>query len=97
MAHIEIHRQHRLGHEQARRAAEEIAAHLDERFTLEYHWEGDSLRFKRSGINGHLDVSDSEVVIKVRLGMLMLALKPVLKKEVNRYMDEALGENRETL
>ena len=90
MAHIEVHRQHHFGHEQARQAAEEIAAHLDERFTLDYRWRGDSLVFKRSGIDGHLDVTDSEVSISVKLGLMMLPLKPVLEREVHRYMDEAL-------
>ena len=90
MSRIEVHREHNLDHEHARRAAEEIAAHLNERFTLDYRWEGDSLHFKRSGIDGRLDVFPSEVAVKVKLGLMMLPLKPVFEREIHRYMDEAL-------
>jgi putative polyhydroxyalkanoate system protein len=90
MSHIKAYRQHGLGLEGARRAAEEIAAHLDERFDLSYRWEGHSLHFKRSGIDGHLNVTDTEVSVEARLGLLMMAFKPALEREVNRYLDEAL-------
>ena len=66
MSHIKMHREHNLDHEHARRAAEEIAAHLNERFTLDYRWEGDSLHFKRSGVDGRLNVLPSEVAITVK-------------------------------
>ena len=93
MSHIKAHRQHELGLEGARRAAEEIAAHLDERFDLSYRWEGDSLHFERSGIDGHLNVTATEVSVEARLGLLMAVFKPVLEQEVNRYLDEAVQKS----
>ena len=92
MANIEIYRKHTLGHEQARQAAEQIAAQLDERFQLDYRWQGESLHFKRSGLDGNLDVGADDVFIRVKLGLLMSPLKHMLEQEIHRQMDEVFSQ-----
>jgi putative polyhydroxyalkanoate system protein len=93
MSHINIHRAHTLSHEQAREAAESIAAHLDRKFSLSYHWKGDSLHFERSGISGHMELEEKEVRINVRLGFLLLPLRPKLEQAIHRYMDDVFNDN----
>jgi putative polyhydroxyalkanoate system protein len=88
MAHIDIRREHSLGHEAAKSAAEELASDLDESFSLNYHWEGDALHFRRSGVEGKIDVEDSTVRIQVRLGLLLLPMRGHFEQEIQRYMDE---------
>ena len=88
MSHIDIVRKHTLSHEQARKAAEDVAAHLNERFNLNYRWEGDSLHFKRSGVDGRLDITELEVRVRAQLGLLMLAMRPLLEEQINRYLDK---------
>lgn len=88
MSHILIHRPHDLGHEEARNSANTVAEHLRDEFNLSYRWEGDSLHFERTGVDGHIDVKPAEVLIEVRLGMLLRPLKGRLEKEIHRYLDE---------
>lgn len=88
MSHIKINRQHNLDHAAARAAAEKVADHINEKYRLRYRWEGDCLHFERSGIDGRLQVEESEVNMDVRLGLMMLPLKYTIETEIHRYMDE---------
>jgi putative polyhydroxyalkanoate system protein len=88
MSHINIHRTHVLSHEQARDAAEEVASHLRDRFQLDYRWDGNTLFFERSGVNGHMEVGEQDVHIVARLGFLLIPLKGVFEREIHRHMDE---------
>jgi putative polyhydroxyalkanoate system protein len=92
MPQINIYRKHSLSRDQARRAAENVAEQLNDRFQLHYSWEGDSLHFKRLGLNGHLELKASEVRLRINLGLMMLALKPVLEQEIHLYMAEIFEE-----
>ena len=88
MSHIVVQRSHRLSHAQARAAAEEMAAHLDEKFNLKYYWEEDSLLFRRTGVSGQLDLEESVVSLEVKLGLFLLPMKQHFENEINRYLDE---------
>ncbi len=90
MSHIDISRSHCLGRQGARRSAEEIAEQLDQEFDLSYRWEGDVLHFQRSGVDGHMEVTDVEVRIRCRLGLLLRPLRGRLENEIERYLDEFL-------
>ena len=92
MVDIEVYRKHTLGREQARQAAQRIAAELDERFQLHYAWQGESLRFKRSGLDGYLDVGEDDAFIQLRLGLLMSPLRHMLEQEIHRQMDEVFDK-----
>ena len=96
MSHILVQRQHKLGQQQAREAAEKIVAHLEERYGIQHHWEDNVLHFKRPGVSGQMEVSASEVQVNVRLGLLLLAMKHHLEQEIHRYMDE-LFEQKNTV
>jgi putative polyhydroxyalkanoate system protein len=52
MSGIDIRHSHSLPPAKARKAVEEIAKKLAERFDVEYRWEGDDLLFSRSGVDG---------------------------------------------
>jgi putative polyhydroxyalkanoate system protein len=92
MVHIDIQRTHTLNHDQAREAAANVAAHLNEKFDINYHWEGDSLHFERSGVSGHIDVYESDVRIRVRLGFLLLPMKHHFEQAIHRYIDELFAK-----
>lgn len=49
MSGIDITHPHSLPPEQARTAVEDVAGKLAQRFDMQTAWEGDTLRFKRSG------------------------------------------------
>jgi putative polyhydroxyalkanoate system protein len=92
MSRITINRKHSLTHDQAQRAAESVAEQLKRRFKLRSQWEGDSLHFKHAGLKGQLELKESEVQIRIKLGLMMLALKPFLEQEIHLYMNEIFEE-----
>ncbi|HWS12380.1 MAG TPA: polyhydroxyalkanoic acid system family protein [Rhodocyclaceae bacterium] len=91
MSDILIRRTHALTPKKARLAAERIAAQLGEEFDLACEWDGDVLRFRRTGVSGELALHRRELEIRARLGFLLLALKPRIEQEIHRFCDENFG------
>lgn len=88
MSDIIIRRKHGKTPADARASAEHMAAELQEEFDLSYAWEGDVLRFKRSGLAGELALEGDEVALRIQLGFLLSALKPAIEREVHKFFDE---------
>lgn len=91
MSDILIRRRHALSAKAARKAADQIAGRLNEEFDLAYEWSDNVLNFKRPGVSGELVVEKQEVHIRVRLGFLLLAIRPRVEQEIHRYFDENFG------
>ena len=91
MSDIQIRRSHSMSAKAARKAAEKIASQLDEEFDLAYEWDDNVLLFKRSGVSGELVVEKKEVHIRVRLGFLLMAIRPRIGAEIHRFFDENFG------
>jgi len=88
MSDIVIRRKHGKTLADARASAEHMASELKEEFDLSCAWEGDVLRFKRSGLSGELALEGDEVALRIQLGFLLSALKPAIEKEVHKFFDE---------
>jgi putative polyhydroxyalkanoate system protein len=90
MAVIRVRRQHHLGAKEARSTVEKLAKKLQKELDAQYHWQGSKLQFKRSGASGHIDVSEHEVNVEIKLGMLLTPLKgkieKTIKDEIDRYL-----------
>ncbi|MEZ5584969.1 MAG: polyhydroxyalkanoic acid system family protein [Candidatus Competibacteraceae bacterium] len=50
------------------------------------------LIFKRSGVNGRMDITPDEIHISVRLGFLLLPLKPRFEQAIHDYIDDLTEE-----
>ena len=94
MSEINISRPHYTTLRHARKGAERIAEELGEEFGIDHAWEGNTLRFQRRGVEGHIEVSKKEVEIYVKLGFLLIALRPRIEHEINRFCDENFGPVR---
>ena len=88
MSVIDIHRDHSLDKAHAREAAETLAKDLSRQFDVNYEWDGDRLRFKRSGVKGKLEISEQELHVHLELGMLLRAFKPRIEQEIHRQLDQ---------
>lgn len=88
MSDIIIRRKHGKTPADARASAEHMASELKEEFDLSCAWEGDVLRFKRSGLSGELALEGDEVALRIQLGFLLSALKPAIEQEVHKFFDE---------
>ena len=76
MSDIKIRRAHALTPKHARKAAEKMSARLSEAFDMQFVWEGEVLRFQRSGVDGQLTLGHKEVRIDAELGFLLALMKP---------------------
>lgn len=91
MSSIHITRTHGQTVKKAKAAAEQIAADLAEEFDIDYGWEGDVLRFSRSGVQGEIRVLKKTLEVQAKLGLLVSMLKGRIEQEVHRYCDDAFG------
>lgn len=88
MSGIDIRHSHSLPHAKARKAVEEVAKKLAERFDVEYGWEGDDLHFSRSGVDGKIALKPKELHVTAKLGFLVSAFKGPIEHEIRRVLDE---------
>lgn len=82
MADINIVQEHNLAPEQARAAAQQVADKLAEQFELSTRWDGDVLRFERSGVNGTLTLEPARAHLQIALGFLFSAFSSQIEAKV---------------
>ncbi|MBL8397326.1 MAG: polyhydroxyalkanoic acid system family protein [Candidatus Accumulibacter sp.] len=92
MSEIVIRRPHGKTRAAARTAAEHMVDELVDEYDLQCVWEGDQAHFRRPGVSGHLTIDDREVEISIRLGWLLLTLKPTIEKGVHKFFAENFPE-----
>jgi putative polyhydroxyalkanoate system protein len=87
MAHIHFQHNHSMGAKAAKARVEGIAENIKSRFGVKYGWQGNTLSFNRSGVNGTIDVDDNTVTIDAELGMMYSAFKGQIESQLKSYMD----------
>ncbi len=91
MPSIDIQHDHSLSPAKARKAVEDVAIKLGKKFGLDYRWEGDTLHFVRSGVDGRIQLLPRQLLVTAKLGFLLSALKGPIETEIRRYLDERFG------
>ncbi len=90
MSVIDIHRAHSLDKEHAREEAETLAKDLSKQFDVNYQWEGDLLKFKRSGVKGQLDISENDLHIRLELGLMLRPFKSRIEQDIHSQLDQII-------
>lgn len=90
MSRIHVERSHALSHEVVREKAEKLAERLAREYDVRYQWRGDTLEFKRSGADGTIEVGTDKVRVEVKLGLLLSAMGGMIKREIEKALDEYL-------
>ena len=97
MADLKISRDHALGLPQARKVAYQWAEHAEERLDMECTYEegktNDTVRFKRSGVDGTLEVTANSFELHAKLGFLLGAFKGKIESEIEKNLDALLAKN----
>lgn len=88
MSSIDIRHPHSLAPAKARKAVEDVAKKLAERFDVEYNWDGDVLNFARSGVDGKIAVGPEHLRVTAQLGFLLGAMKGPIEAEIRRVLEE---------
>ncbi len=88
MPNIDIRHPHSLTPSKARKAVEQVAEKLAERFGIEYEWDDDTLNFNRSGVDGKISLEPKQLHVSAQLGFLLSALKGPIESEIRRVLEE---------
>jgi putative polyhydroxyalkanoate system protein len=95
MSTIDITRAHALSKDEARKRAEEFAKGMQTKFDLQWHWDGDAIRFDATsgaakGTKGEVAVTDKAVRVQIDLPFLLRAIKGTIESKVNEKLDSFL-------
>ncbi|VXB31161.1 Polyhydroxyalkanoic acid synthase [Luteimonas sp. 9C] len=88
MAGIDITHPHSLPPAKARTAVEAVAKKLSERFDMQYSWDGDTLNFSRSGVDGAIALLPQSLHVTAKLGFLLSAMQGPIEAEIRRVLSE---------
>ena len=91
MADIRITQAHKLTHKKAKAAAQKVADQMAEEYDMAAEWDGDVLRFKRSGVSGVLTVLEKEAHLEISLGFLFKAFAPTIEEKVAAKMKKVFS------
>ena len=59
---------------------------------MSYAWQGDALRFTRSGASGAMQLGDAAVEMIVTLGMLLAPMRSKVEESIRTNMQLAFGD-----
>ena len=88
MSRIDIRHPHSLSKAKARKAIEDVAKKLSEKFDMDYGWDGDILNFSRSGVDGHIALGPDDLHVHAKLGFLTAMFKEPIESEIKRVLKE---------
>ncbi len=91
MSEIHLRRHHRIGLRKAKAAVDHIAEEMSDVFDIVSEWQGNTLKFSRSGVHGELKVTKDDVTLNARLGLLLSALKPRIEEQIAKNFDKYFG------
>lgn len=84
MPTIHLKHNHLLTPNETRIRVEAIARDLKKEYKLDYAWDGDRMRFRRSGATGYAYIGDGFIEIELKLGMLLAPLKGKIEAAIWR-------------
>jgi putative polyhydroxyalkanoate system protein len=97
MPDLKISRKHALGLPQARKVAYQWAEHAEQKLDMDCTYEegktADVVQFKRSGVEGTLNVTATGFDLHAKLGFLLGAFKGKIESEIEKNLDELLAKS----
>jgi putative polyhydroxyalkanoate system protein len=94
MADIKMIKYHTLPLAQAKQLVQKAADDLGAEYDLSSEWHGDTLRFRRSGVDGQMRVTASEIHLDVTLGFLLKPFKAKFVEHIEHNFDRLLTAAR---
>lgn len=91
MADIKYVRAHSLPLDQARQIAQQTADDLADEYNLVSEWDGDTLHFHRSGVEGQMQVTSRQIALEVKLGFLLRPFKSAFEMHIENHLEQRLG------
>jgi putative polyhydroxyalkanoate system protein len=92
MADISIVQEHALNAKKAREAAQMVADKMAEEYELTCAWDGDVLRFERSGVEGCLTLGEKQAHMQIKLGFMFSIFSAKIETKVTHNMQKVFGD-----
>jgi putative polyhydroxyalkanoate system protein len=96
MSEIRYKREHHLSIKEAKKIAQKAADDLGREYDLASEWEGDTLHFHRSGVDGHMHVTAHYIDLNVKLGFLLRPFRSAFEHHIERNLDALLAATPKT-
>jgi len=96
MSEIKYKRMHHLSLKEAKKVAQKAADDLGKEYDLVSEWEDDTLHFHRSGVDGHMHVTEHYIDLNVKLGFLLRPFKSAFEHHIERNIDALLAAGPKT-
>jgi putative polyhydroxyalkanoate system protein len=91
MPDIRMIKYHQLSLADARALVQKAADDMAAEYDLSSRWSGDTLHFRRSGVEGAMRVTESEIDLEVTLGFLLKAFKAKFVESIEHNFDNLLA------
>ena len=89
MSTIEISKAFTMPRDKLREQLGDLAEQLGQEFQLNCEWlSDDCLDFRRSGVNGQINISDEEIEMTISLGLLMEFFRGKIESEILAFIDQ---------
>jgi len=92
MADIKMIKYHALPLTKAKQLVQKAADGLGKEYDLASEWHGDTLRFHRSGVEGQMKVTASEIHLDVTLGFLLKPFRSKFVEHIEHNFDRLLAD-----
>lgn len=86
MSDIKIIQEHNLSMDEAREAAKKVAAQMETDYQMTTSWEGDLLKFERSGVTGSLAILEKQAQLNIALGFMLKGFASKIEEQVSKNM-----------
>jgi putative polyhydroxyalkanoate system protein len=95
MATIDITRNHSLPIDTAKSKAEELAKGMEQKFGIQWKWDGNTIRFDApggaaKGTKGEVAVSEKNVRVAIDLPFMLRVMKGTIEEKVNEKLNTLL-------
>ena len=88
MSRIDITKKHTRTLSDGRKAIERVAKSIAKRFDIEYGWDGDTMKFERSGVHGQIILTKTTVRVFAHLSFLLMPLKGAVEAEIEKQLEK---------
>lgn len=92
MPDIRMIKYHSLPMAKARELVQRAADDLSAEYDLSSRWAGNTLHFRRSGVEGAMRVTESEIDLEVTLGFLLKAFKSKFVEHIEHNFETLLAK-----
>lgn len=89
MSKVQLKKKFTMSLDEVREGLEKLGAGLKETYGMDYQWEGKNrVSFSHKSGKGHVEIQGNELVLEIKLGMMYMAMAPMVKKRITELADE---------